>query len=59
MMGKKTTELCKWDKGSYGEKLPELETIVRQPRFACTSCGRVAHARKFLCKPVKMSQPES
>lgn len=58
-MGKKTTELCKWDKGSYGDRLSELEAIVQKPRYACKTCGRVANARKFLCKPIKMTQSDS
>lgn len=57
-MGKKTIELCTWDKGTYGERLDELEAIVQDPCFACKTCGRVAQTRKYLCKPVRMSRQD-
>lgn len=53
-MGKKEKELCKWEKGTYGDKLSLLLPIVRDPRHACKSCGRVAREKKYLCKPVKL-----
>jgi hypothetical protein len=30
----------------------EYETIVRDPKFKCRHCGRVAHSANNLCEPV-------
>ncbi len=27
---------------------------VREPRYVCRSCGRVANKKKLLCEPVKL-----
>ena len=31
---------------------------VREPRFVCTSCGRVANKKKLLCSPLKLKKIE-
>lgn len=45
--------LCDWTKRDL-EKHPEkLRELVRDPRFYCRKCARVAHGSKVLCKPRK------
>jgi hypothetical protein len=43
--------LCKWKKDRIDKKFDELVKIVRNPKFVCTKCGRVANSKKWLCKP--------
>ena len=50
-MGKK--KMCKWRK--IDRKLDEFRDAVLDPRYACKSCGRVAHDKKRLCKPILLS----
>jgi len=46
--------LCDWSKKEL-EKHPEkLCEIVREPRFYCRKCARVANIAKVLCKPRKL-----
>lgn len=54
-MGKKLKkELCKWGKGSYAKNLEDLAPIVQNPQFFCTTCGRVARYKKYLCDNKKL-----
>ena len=53
-MAKKTKELCKWKKEDITTKLDKFSDIVRDPRFVCTKCGRVAGKKKWLHKPVAL-----
>lgn len=57
-MGKKKfKEICKWDKGDFEKYLAELGEIVREPKYACKSCGRVSRTKKYVCKPLKLENP--
>ena len=53
-MAKKAKELCKWKKDEISDKLDELSDIVRNPRYVCIKCGRVADKKKWLHKPVAL-----
>ncbi|MBE0567772.1 MAG: hypothetical protein IH621_17595 [Krumholzibacteria bacterium] len=53
-MGEKAKPLCNWSKGQYVKQLEELKQIVADPRFVCRDCGRAAHEKKWLCKPVRI-----
>ena len=53
-MADKTKALCKWSKSKYIKDLDKLRDIVKDARYVCKDCGRVAHDKKWLCKPVKM-----
>jgi hypothetical protein len=53
-MAKKTKELCKWKKEDISAKLDKFSDIVRNPKFLCTKCGRVADKKKWLHKPVAL-----
>ncbi len=49
-MSKKLCEikqLLKKDLGEYAK-------LVRDPKFICKSCGRVANKKALLCDPVKL-----
>lgn len=49
--------LCEWKKRDL-EKHPEkLLELVRDPRFYCRKCARVANTSKVLCKPRKLPLP--
>ncbi len=52
-MNRKKKELCKWDKGSFEKHLDLLAELTDRPGYACKCCGRVANAKKNLCKPLK------
>lgn len=51
-MGHKT--LCDWSKEDRVKKLSEYAEIVKEPRFMCHTCGRVANKKKNLCEPRKL-----
>ncbi|MGD8283693.1 MAG: hypothetical protein PVG70_00760 [Desulfobacterales bacterium] len=53
-MAKKTKELCKWKKEDISKKLDKFSDIVKNPKFVCTKCGRVADKKKWLHKPVAL-----
>ena len=56
-MTRKPKEICKWERGEFDKQMDLLFPIVREPKFACKTCGRVASARKYLCKPIKLPIP--
>ena len=29
-------------------------SLIKDPRFVCTKCGRAAHDKKYLCNPEKI-----
>ena len=50
-MGKDRT-LCEWlDKYDLKKHLEAYRELVRDPRFLCKKCGRVARREAHLCKP--------
>jgi hypothetical protein len=53
-MAKKEKKLCKWKEDRLTEKLDEFMDIVRQPKFLCKNCGRVADDKKWLHKPISI-----
>ena len=53
-MGKKTKELCKWKPDDISKNFEEFNDIVRNPKFACKKCGRVADKKKWLHKPMAL-----
>ncbi len=53
-MAKKEKMLCKWKKDDIEKKLDTLSDIVRNPKFVCKKCGRVADKKKWLHKPVAL-----
>ncbi len=51
--------LCDWKKRDL-EKHPErLLELVRDPRYYCRKCARVANRSKVLCKPRKLPVSET
>jgi hypothetical protein len=53
-MAEKEKKLCKWKEDRLAEKLDEFMDIVRQPKFLCEKCGRVADDKKWLHKPISI-----
>jgi hypothetical protein len=51
-MEKKGKKLCKWKEDHLTEKLDDFMDIIRQPKFLCKKCGRVADSKKWLHKPI-------
>ena len=45
-------ELCKWKQNDITKNLAKFSDIVRDPKFVCTKCGRVADKKKRLHKPI-------
>jgi len=37
-----------------GEKFDQMKELVKNPRFMCFNCGRVADCEKNLCNPMPM-----
>lgn len=50
--------LCDWSKHDLEKKADKLLKIVRDPRFYCRRCARVAHKSKVLCKPRRLPVTE-
>lgn len=47
--------LCKRVKEDYlKENLKEYIKMVKEPKYICKKCGRVAEKEETLCKPKKM-----
>ena len=53
-MAKKGKKVCKWKEDDLAEKLDEFMDIIRQPKFLCKKCGRVADDKKLLHKPISI-----
>jgi hypothetical protein len=53
-MGKKEKRLCKWKEDDIERKIEALSDIVKNPKFLCKKCGRVAGKEKWLHKPVAL-----
>jgi len=53
-MAEKGKKLCKWKKDDISEKFDKFIDIVRNPKFVCKKCGRVADKKKLLHKPVSL-----
>jgi len=51
-MAKEDKKLCKWKEDRLAEKLDEFMEIVREPKYLCKKCGRVADDKKRLHKPI-------
>ena len=53
----KDTKLCKLAKKKYlKSNLNKYLELVKNPKFACQKCGRVANNKKLLCKAVELDQ---
>lgn len=46
--------LCDWSKSDLKKHPDKLFELVRDPRFFCKRCARVANTSKVLCKPKKL-----
>jgi hypothetical protein len=46
--------LCKLDKHDIEESMPDIVSLVSEPKFICRKCARVAKNKKYLCQPVKI-----
>jgi hypothetical protein len=53
-MAKKEKRMCKWKEDDISEKFDKYLNIVRNPKFVCKKCGRVADKKKWLHKPVSL-----
>ena len=49
-MAKKTKELCKWKQDDIKKNIDDFSDIVRNPKFVCIKCARVAGKKKWLHK---------
>jgi hypothetical protein len=46
--------LCDWSKRDLEKHADQLWELVRDPRWYCRKCARVANTSKVLCKPRKL-----
>ena len=53
-MAKKEKLLCKWREDDITKKFDKFSDIVRNPKFVCKKCGRVADKKKWLHKPTAL-----
>jgi hypothetical protein len=54
-MAKKAKRLCKWKEDDIAGKFNEFIDIVKNPKFVCKKCGRVADKKKWLHKAVALN----
>jgi hypothetical protein len=48
-------EMCKLAKDEFHlKKSKQFAKLVREPKFVCKKCGRVANKKICLCKPVEL-----
>ncbi len=50
-MGKKIKKMCKADDKKFKKIKEQLFDEIRQPRYVCKKCLRVATTDDLLCKP--------
>ena len=53
-MAKKAKMLCKWKADTINKDLAEFAKIVKNPKYVCLKCGRVADKKKLLHKGVPL-----
>jgi hypothetical protein len=53
-MAKKEKRMCKWKENDISEKFDKYLNIIKNPKFVCKKCGRVANKKKFLHKPASL-----
>jgi hypothetical protein len=46
--------LCDWSRGRIEKRADKLLELVREPRFFCRKCARVANISKVLCEPRRL-----
>jgi hypothetical protein len=49
-----TKTMCKYKKEKIEENLETLKQIVKNPKYICRKCARVAKEEKYLCKPLTL-----
>ncbi|MES0446646.1 MAG: hypothetical protein ABUJ92_08895, partial [Desulfobacterales bacterium] len=50
-MAKKDQRLCKWKEDDISKYFDKYLNVVRNPKFVCKKCGRVANKKGRLHKP--------
>ncbi len=58
-MAKIKTTICKLSKAEIQESLEQIAREVQTARYLCRKCGRAAHHKSLLCKPVPMPDSAS
>jgi hypothetical protein len=54
LMSSKEKTLCELKKDCLKENPQDYKKLVRDARFLCKKCGRVARDEERLCKPVSL-----
>jgi len=55
-MSKNSKHLCDRKKSQIVDNLERYRDLVREPRFVCKECGRVAGQKKWVCKPMSLDE---
>lgn len=50
----KITQLCVLKKSDFEKHTKKIIKIMKNPKFICTKCIRVANEKEFLCHPSKI-----
>jgi hypothetical protein len=53
-MGDIKSTICKLSKAEILEHFEAIAREVRSARFLCRKCGRAAHHKRLLCKPLPL-----
>jgi hypothetical protein len=48
--------LCKLKRGEVAKYFPEIKDVVEKPKFICENCARVSSRKKYLCRPIRLSE---
>ena len=54
MSDKSKKKMCKFDKKDIEKNLDTIIALVKNPKYICKKCGRVAVSKSNLCKPTKL-----
>ena len=53
-LAKKDKRICKWKEDDISDNFDKFVSMVKNPKFVCKKCGRVADKKKRLHKPVAL-----
>ncbi len=55
-MGSDSRRMCEWNRKKLKKELPDYAESVKDPRYVCEKCIRVAHKKKNICEPLALEK---